>query len=142
MFFVFHIFCCFYTVCKDIINSMSPNLFFNNKKYISAKEASFLTNYSKDYIGQLARGNKIDSKRIGRMWYVEKESLLNYKNFSNKLGLLPELGPEVNNLSKEILNPEIPLVKKINSLETPLKTHIGSKRKILLIGSKLVVFTF
>ena len=72
---------------------MIRSLYFgDDKKYISAKEASLLTGYSQDYIGQLARANKIDSRRVNRIWYVSEESILNYKNFSNKLGLvsLPE----------------------------------------------------
>ena len=74
--------------------SLSP--FFNNKNYISAKEASLITGYSQDYIGQLARGNKIDSKRIGRIWYVREDAILNYKKF---------------------LNQEIPVINKIQSPE-------------------------
>src|SRR3989344_6243485 len=66
---------------------MNSGLVFDNKKYISAKEAASLTGYSQDYIGQLSRGNKIDSKRIGRVWYVCEDSLLRYKNFSNELGV-------------------------------------------------------
>ena len=66
---------------------MSPSIFFNDKKYISAKEASTQTGYSQDYIGQLSRAGKIDSRRIGRTWYVSEESLSNYKNFLNKEGL-------------------------------------------------------
>ena len=62
---------------------MGPGLFFDKKKYISAKEASTLSGYSKDYIGQLAREKKIVAKRIGRTWYVSEDSLLNYKDFSN-----------------------------------------------------------
>ena len=70
---------------------MIRSLYFgDDKKYISAKEASLLTGYSQDYIGQLARGNKIDSKRVNRIWYVSEESILNYKNFSNKLWLVSE----------------------------------------------------
>ena len=92
---------------------MSPSLFFDNKKYISAKEASRLTGYSKDYIGQLARGDKIDSRRIGRVWYVGEESITNYKNFSDKLGLLSK--PEKiagNDTSKKISSPKVFLPKK------------------------------
>ncbi|TSC70535.1 MAG: hypothetical protein CEO12_256, partial [Parcubacteria group bacterium Gr01-1014_46] len=59
---------------------MVSDIFFENKKYISVKDAANLTGYSKDYIGQLCRSNKILSKRVGRVWYVEEESLLNYKN--------------------------------------------------------------
>ena len=61
---------------------MSSAIIIDNKKYISVKEASLLTSYSKDYIGQLCRSNKIESKRIGRVWYVTEESILNYKDSS------------------------------------------------------------
>ena len=57
---------------------MNPSLFFDNKKYISTKEASSKTGYSQDYIGQLVRKGKIDSKKIGRTWYVQEDSILNY----------------------------------------------------------------
>src|SRR3989344_690811 len=78
---------------------MSAALFFDGKKYISSKQASVLTGYSKDYIGQLIRSNKLRSKRIGPVWYVSEESVLNYKNFANKLDTLPGVesaleGPE------------------------------------------------
>lgn len=46
------------------------------KKYISSKRASELTGYAKDYIGQLARGNKVPATRVGRAWYVEEEAIL------------------------------------------------------------------
>src|SRR3989344_56681 len=53
---------------------------FDNKKFISVKDASTLTGYSKDYIGQLCRLDRIETKRIGRSWFVSEESLLLYKN--------------------------------------------------------------
>ncbi|MCX6701850.1 MAG: hypothetical protein NTX96_01485, partial [Candidatus Zambryskibacteria bacterium] len=65
---------------------MSSDLFFENKKYISAKIAASLSGYSKDYIGQLCRGNKIGSRRVGHVWYVSEEALLKYKNSSISSG--------------------------------------------------------
>src|SRR5882724_10087268 len=59
---------------------MSSVVYFENKKYISAKDAASLTSYTSDYIGQLCRNNHVDSKKIGRTWYVSEESILNYKN--------------------------------------------------------------
>jgi hypothetical protein len=87
---------------------MSPSLYFNNKKYLSAKEASAITGYSRDYIGQLARGSKIGSKRIGRIWYVEEESLLKYKNLSLELTTLSSPGINVDERveSVRVLRPE------------------------------------
>lgn len=46
------------------------------KKYISSKRAAEITGYAKDYVGQLARSNKIPATRVGRSWYV---SLLDIK---------------------------------------------------------------
>jgi hypothetical protein len=59
---------------------MSLEIFFENKKYISVKTASSLTGYSKDYIGQLCRQDKIIHHRVGRVWYVEEQSITDYKN--------------------------------------------------------------
>ncbi|MBU1557999.1 hypothetical protein KKC45_03495, partial [Patescibacteria group bacterium] len=67
-------------------------IFLNGKKYISSKKASKLTGYTNDYVGQLCRGNKIESQMVGRARFVEEGSLLNYakkpkgneKSFFNK----------------------------------------------------------
>ena len=47
--------------------------------YVASREAARLCNYTTDYIGQLCRGGHINATRVGRMWYVDKESLLSYK---------------------------------------------------------------
>ncbi len=49
-------------------------------EYISSKRASEITEYTQDYIGQLARGGKIEARRIGGLWYLRLDSLTNYKN--------------------------------------------------------------
>jgi hypothetical protein len=54
---------------------MSESLIFEGKKFISAKRAAEITGYATDYIGQLCRSGKIDSKLVGRNWYVLEESL-------------------------------------------------------------------
>ncbi|HEY0220779.1 MAG TPA: helix-turn-helix domain-containing protein, partial [Candidatus Paceibacterota bacterium] len=59
---------------------MGSDLFFENKKYISAKDAAALTSYSKDYVGQLCRAGKVEAKRIGHTWYVSEDSILAYKS--------------------------------------------------------------
>lgn len=48
------------------------------KKYISSKRAAKLTGYATDYIGQLARGGKVDATRVGRAWYVSERSILEH----------------------------------------------------------------
>ncbi|MDQ5949331.1 MAG: trimeric autotransporter adhesin, partial [Patescibacteria group bacterium] len=93
---------------------MSSGLFFDNKKYISAKEASLLTSYSKDYIGQLCRADKIDCKQIGRIWYVSEESILNYKNFPTTFSSLKDQ--------------YIPVEKKVTS-QVPVFTSAPTQQK-------------
>ncbi|HEX8591560.1 MAG TPA: helix-turn-helix domain-containing protein, partial [Candidatus Paceibacterota bacterium] len=42
---------------------------------ISTREASTLSGYNPDYLARLCRAQKIAGKRIGRTWYVERDSL-------------------------------------------------------------------
>ena len=48
------------------------------KKYISSKRAAKITGYAQDYIGQLARGEKVPATRIGRGWYVSEKEILKH----------------------------------------------------------------
>lgn len=54
-------------------------LIFDGKVYLSTKRAGEITGYAKDYVGQLARGGKVDARLVGRNWYVHKESVLAHK---------------------------------------------------------------
>ncbi|MCX6715643.1 MAG: hypothetical protein NT077_01340 [Candidatus Taylorbacteria bacterium] len=55
------------------------------KHYISSSRAAEISKYSKDYIGQLCRGKKIDSRLIGRSWYVNEESLMSHKREAEEI---------------------------------------------------------
>lgn len=73
---------------------MQTEFIFDGKKYISAKSASLLTGYTSDYIGQLCRASKIDSRRVGRIWFVAEGAILNYeKNVRSHEGA-PEIVSE------------------------------------------------
>jgi hypothetical protein len=61
---------------------MNGELFFDGKKYISSKRAAQISGYANDYIGQLCRGEKLESRMIGRSWYVSLDSLVSYKKFA------------------------------------------------------------
>lgn len=50
----------------------------SGKRYISSKRAAKENRYHVDYIGQLIRAGKIIGSKVGRMWYVEVESLSAY----------------------------------------------------------------
>lgn len=57
---------------------------------VSTTRASELTGYSKDYIGQLCRGEKISCRRISGQWYVDLETLTTYKKGEAQKGVTKE----------------------------------------------------
>jgi len=70
---------------------MNEDFIYNGKKYISSKQASKVTGYTSDYIGQLCRGGKVEARRVGRSWFIAEESILNYeKEISVKVSEMAE----------------------------------------------------
>jgi hypothetical protein len=58
---------------------MSDEMLIDGKSYIPSKLAAQSSGYAQDYIGQLARKNLIDARRIGGLWYISMESLQAYQ---------------------------------------------------------------
>jgi excisionase family DNA binding protein len=54
--------------------------------WITTDEAGELTGYSKAYLRGLASGGRVEARKIGRDWLVERESLLAYKAQMDALG--------------------------------------------------------
>lgn len=67
---------------------MGEGIFFNGKKFISTQQAARLTGYTSDYVGQLCRAGKVDSKMVGRSWYVSEESILLYQKVNDASNIL------------------------------------------------------
>jgi len=86
------------------------------KIYISSKRASELTGYAKDYVGQLARGGKIDARRVGRAWYVLKNALIDH-------GSIPIKASEVEQSTAPsgIIKPKI--IGHVSLLEIASRVH-------------------
>ncbi|MDP3661752.1 MAG: helix-turn-helix domain-containing protein, partial [bacterium] len=61
---------------------MKNILKFDGKDFISAKDAAKLVGYVPDYVGQLARGGKLEARMIGRAWFVSRESILNHRDLN------------------------------------------------------------
>ncbi|MGM0628952.1 MAG: hypothetical protein ACQESA_00815, partial [Patescibacteria group bacterium] len=51
----------------------------NELKYIPTREASKLTGYTADYIGQLCRSGLVLCRKDGKGWLVDRDDLLRYK---------------------------------------------------------------
>ncbi|MEK7531845.1 MAG: hypothetical protein AAB545_02900, partial [Patescibacteria group bacterium] len=54
-------------------------IFLEGKKLISASRAAEMSGYTQDYIGELVRAGKFLGKKVGRVWYVEEDTLHEYQ---------------------------------------------------------------
>lgn len=54
---------------------MSQSFQVNGKKYLPSNELAVAFGYTPDYIGKLAREEKIIGTQVGRQWFIEPESL-------------------------------------------------------------------
>ena len=70
----------------------------DGQTYVSSKRASGLSGYTQDYIGQMSRGNQIQARRVGGLWYISADSLNKYKSKADMykpeppvLGHVPEV---------------------------------------------------
>ena len=57
---------------------MKDAIIFNDKKYLSSKNAGRVSGYTSDYVSRLCRLKKIEGRKVGRTWYVEESSLENF----------------------------------------------------------------
>lgn len=58
---------------------MAEEVQISGKTYVSSKRAAEIVGYAQDYVGQLAREGQIDAQRVGGLWYVNSESILQHK---------------------------------------------------------------
>src|SRR3989344_308211 len=107
---------------------VAENLVFEGKKYILSRVAARLTKYSNDYIGELCRSGKIKARQIGKLWYIEKDSLLEYKSQNGKQGFGAQ---KIINARKETPY-ESPFVssKEKSALIPPIENKISPYSKI------------
>jgi hypothetical protein len=70
----------------------------DGKVYVSSKRAAALSGYAKDYVGQLCREGRVESKLVGRSWYVYEQSIRDHRfNDEKSKGK----GTEVQSLNEE-----------------------------------------
>lgn len=49
-----------------------------SKEWITSKEAAELSGYHPEYLRELVRTNKVDGRKFGIVWQINKQSLLTY----------------------------------------------------------------
>lgn len=116
----------------------SSIVMFDGREYVSSKRAAEITGYAQDYVGQLARSGKIDSRQMAERWYVSKEDLKKHKQEKDALlgavqaqavGVAPRSGAEESkrNVSAIYNAPLYTYVKE----EAPELPRIPEKSSIL-----------
>jgi len=56
------------------------------QEWITTNLAQALTGYSQAYMRQLAQRGRVEARKVGRDWLVNRESLLEYKLAMDRLG--------------------------------------------------------
>lgn len=54
--------------------------------WIDTKEAAEVTGYSAVYVRLLARNGRVEARKVGRDWLIERTSLLAFKAEMDRLG--------------------------------------------------------
>ncbi len=105
------------------------------KGLISLKEASKISGYSSDYIGQLIREGKISGKQVysNVQWMTSAKEVLNYKNIKKqkKSGILAKFDVQKRKLSMEL-----------NIFKLFFQTFKSSIPLILVIIVSFILFSY
>lgn len=54
-------------------------IIFNGKEYVRVSVAAKKFRYTQDYVGQLCRDKKVSARRVGRVWFVDLDSVSEYR---------------------------------------------------------------
>ncbi|MEK7613539.1 MAG: hypothetical protein AAB439_01520, partial [Patescibacteria group bacterium] len=110
----------------------------NGKKFLSSKEAAESFGYSSDYISKLAREAKVVAHRVGKLWFVEEDSL---NLFVQKI--ITEENARISKLKAERIEEYQSSVAHVISRPPPVATAYGTTLgRMLVIGMGLSVFVF
>ena len=52
---------------------------FRNREYVKASTIAKKFKYTQDYVGQLCRSGKVEARLVGREWYIDAESVTEYR---------------------------------------------------------------
>lgn len=83
---------------------MKDTILIDGRIYISSRRAAEMSKYSNDYIGQLCRGGKVAAKMMGRVWFVDRDSLFGHKKAAEEVlsGKVERTESRYQNSSKDV----------------------------------------
>lgn len=109
---------------------MSQSLTINGKKYVQSSVLTAQYQYTPDYIGKLAREEKIIGTQVGRQWYIEPESL---KVFLHKASLEKEIRAEELSRKRKIEHQAFQKKQNI-SVENVSSPHLALAQMFAIVG--------
>jgi len=113
---------------------MDSKIFFDNKKYLSSKEAGKLSGYTHDYISRMARQGKIEGRQFGRAWYVDEDSLSDFVKINTE-----EISQKREEL-KEVRQKEYRQGASSGPQRSPLTLEDLASRTATLMAATVLVF--
>ncbi len=128
------------------------NVEVNKRKTLSLKEASELTGYHQDYLGQLCRSGKLRATKLGKSWVTTESALnefvgmQNYQNFLSEestkaIPAKPVSNTKVTEAKKQTV-PIIPLGQKVSviglSPKSKAKNFFKKAVMAVLFGALIV----
>ena len=73
---------------------------FGDKEYVKASAIAKQFKYTQDYVGQLCRNDKVDARLVGRVWYVNPDSVIDYRKTKHATLKKPVVNEEKTNKIK------------------------------------------
>jgi hypothetical protein len=118
---------------------MESGIFSEGKEYISASRVSKQIGYSSDYLGQLCRAKKLPGKLIGRTWYIDLKSAIEYKQ-AQEAAKKKKLPPpqEITFTYEADFQPQLPVLLKSSRTSSSGLKLVG---EVVLTTLALVVAT-
>src|SRR3989344_7892682 len=86
-----------------------------SEEFLSSKEAGERFGYSSDYVARLARTGKILGKKVGKTWFVQERSLIDF---------LKDYRVRQNGRLSTLQRERVKEYKKINGSAFPFKTVV------------------
>lgn len=69
-----------------VLTQTDRRIIIDGMEYVSVDEAAEITGYAPDHIRRLLRQKKIRALKKGLMWWIELDSLQEYKKTMDELG--------------------------------------------------------
>ncbi|MCX6701583.1 MAG: hypothetical protein NTX96_00030, partial [Candidatus Zambryskibacteria bacterium] len=95
-----------------------------------------LTGYSKGYINSLCRDNKVHTKKINQNWFVDEESILNFKNTETTF----DFSQNLNGRKKEEIIPETLKVQKLPKVLNSRLSRSHTLHQLAYVFATIFIF--